>query len=195
MTRKDTGISKVADLKGKRVAVTRGTDPHIFLVRALAEAGLTEKDITVVPLQHPDGRAALERGDVDAWSGLDPMMAAAEINSGAILFYRKPEANTWGILNVRESFAAEHPDAVKRVIAAYEEARAWALAHPDYLKKLFVAVHKSPRSCCRAPAWFEDRSVKQRNWRTPAAVHPGGRARAAASWRYSGNCGCERRRR
>jgi sulfonate transport system substrate-binding protein len=146
VTRKDTGIAKVADLKGKRVAVTRGTDPHIFLVRALAEAGLTEKDITVVPLQHSDGRAALERGDVDAWAGLDPMMAAAEINSGAILFYRKPEANTWGILNVRESFAAEHPDAVKRVIAAYEEARAWALAHPDDLKKLFVALTKLPEA-------------------------------------------------
>jgi sulfonate transport system substrate-binding protein len=144
VTRKDTGISKVADLKGKRVAVTRGTDPHIFLVRALADAGLTEKDITVVPLQHPDGRAALERGDVDAWAGLDPMMAAAEINSGAILFYRKPEANTWGILNVREAFAAEHPDAVKRVIEAYEEARAWALAHPAELKKLFVSVTKLP---------------------------------------------------
>jgi len=144
VTRKDTGISKVADLKGKRVAVTRGTDPHIFLVRALADAGLTEKDITVVPLQHPDGRAALERGDVDAWAGLDPMMAAAEINSGAILFYRKPEANTWGILNVREAFAAEHPDAVRRVIEAYEEGRAWALAHPGELKKLFVAVTKLP---------------------------------------------------
>lgn len=146
MTRKDTGISKVGDLKGKRVAVTRGTDPHIFLVRALAEAGLSEKDVTVVPLQHQDGRAALERGDVDAWSGLDPMMAAAEISSGAILFYRKPEANTWGILNVREAFAVEHPDAVKRVIAAYEEGRAWALAHPEELKKLFVTVTKLPEA-------------------------------------------------
>jgi sulfonate transport system substrate-binding protein len=144
VTRKDTGITKVADLKGKRVAVTRGTDPHIFLVRALAEAGLTEKDLTIVPLQHPDGRAALERGDVDAWAGLDPMMAAAEISSGAVLFYRKPEANTWGILNVREAFAAEHPDIVKHVIAVYEQARAWALAHPEDLKKLFAAFTKLP---------------------------------------------------
>jgi sulfonate transport system substrate-binding protein len=146
VTRKDSGISKVSDLKGKRVAVTRGTDPHIFLVRALADAGLTEKDISVVPLQHADGRAALERGDVDAWAGLDPMMATSEIVSGSILFYRKPEANTWGILNVRESFAAEHPDVVKRVIAAYEEARAWAIAHPDDLKKIFVAFTKLPEA-------------------------------------------------
>jgi sulfonate transport system substrate-binding protein len=144
VTRKDTGITKVADLKGRRVAVTRGTDPHIFLVRALAEAGLTEKDIKAVPLQHPDGRLALERGDVDAWAGLDPMMASAEIDGGAVLFYRKPEANTWGILNVREAFAAEHPDIVKRVLAAYEEARAWALAHPGDLRKLFAAFTKLP---------------------------------------------------
>src|SRR5690348_3261019 len=59
VTRKDTGITKVAELKGKRVAVTRGTDPHIFLVRALQEAGLTEKDVKLVLLQHPDGRTAL----------------------------------------------------------------------------------------------------------------------------------------
>src|SRR5215204_675788 len=63
VTRKDTGIAKVADLKGKRVAVTRGTDPHIFLVRALQEAKLTDKDVKLVLLQHPDGRTALERGD------------------------------------------------------------------------------------------------------------------------------------
>ena len=73
-------------MKGKRVAVTRGTDPHIFLVRALQSAGLSEKDITPVLLQHPDGKAALIRGDVDAWAGLDPMMAQAEVLDGAKLF-------------------------------------------------------------------------------------------------------------
>jgi len=146
VTRKDTGIAKVADLKGKRVAVTRGTDPHIFLVRALAEAGLTEKDVKLVLLQHPDGRLAMERGDVDAWAGLDPMMASAEVESGAVLFYRKPEANTWGVLNVREAFAQENPELVKRVIAAYEEARKWALANPAELQKLFVAFTKLPEA-------------------------------------------------
>jgi sulfonate transport system substrate-binding protein len=112
VTRKDSGVSKVEDLKGKRVAVTRGTDPHIFLVRTLAAAKLTERDVRLVLLQHPDGRTALERGDVDAWAGLDPMMAAAEIESGAVLFHRDKAANTWGILNVREAFAKDHPAGV-----------------------------------------------------------------------------------
>ncbi|HET9686457.1 MAG TPA: aliphatic sulfonate ABC transporter substrate-binding protein, partial [Pseudolabrys sp.] len=131
VTRKDTSIASIADLKGKRVAVTRGTDPHIFLVRALLSAGLSEKDIQPVLLQHPDGKTALIRGDVDAWAGLDPMMAQAEVEDGARLFYRNAAANTWGILNVREEFARQHPDLVKRVLAVYEEARKYSLGHYD----------------------------------------------------------------
>ncbi len=78
------------DLKGRRVAVTRGTDPHIFLIRSLRGAGLTERDVKLVLLQHPDGRTALDRGDVDAWAGLDPIMAAAEIENGDVLFTAIP---------------------------------------------------------------------------------------------------------
>jgi len=116
VTRKDTTIQKIEDLKGKRVAVTRGTDPHIFLVRALADAKLTEKDVKLVLLQHPDGRLALERGDVEAWAGLDPLMAASEVEGGARLFFRNPAANTWGVLNVREEFAQQNPEIVARVL-------------------------------------------------------------------------------
>src|SRR6202011_4520656 len=134
VTRKDTAINAIADLKGKRVAVTRGTDPHIFLVRALQSVGLTEKDIQPVLLQHPDGKTALIRGDVQAWAGLDPMMAQAEVEDGARLFYRNAAANTWGILNVREEFLKDHPDLVQRTLAVYEEARKYSLAHPDELK-------------------------------------------------------------
>jgi sulfonate transport system substrate-binding protein len=144
VTAKDSAISKVADLKGKRVAVTRGTDPHIFLVRALLGAGLSEKDITPVLLQHADGKTALIRGDVDAWAGLDPMMAQAEIEDGARLFFRNPSANTWGILNVREPFLKDHPDVVRRVLATYEEARRYSVANYDDLKKTFIAVTKLP---------------------------------------------------
>jgi sulfonate transport system substrate-binding protein len=144
VTTKDSRIATVADLRGKRVAVTRGTDPHIFLVRALLGAGLSEKDITPVLLQHADGKTALIRGDVDAWAGLDPMMAQAEIEDGAKLFFRKPDANTWGILNVREQFLKDYPDIVRRVLATYEEARKYSLANYDDLKKTFIAVTKLP---------------------------------------------------
>ncbi len=144
VTTRDSKIASVADLKGRRVAVTRGTDPHIFLVRALLEAGLSEKDITPVLLQHADGKTALIRGDVDAWAGLDPMMAQAEIEDGAKLFFRKADANTFGILNVREQFLKDHPQIAQRVLAAYEEARKYSLANYDELKKALVTATKLP---------------------------------------------------
>jgi len=144
VTGKDSAIKSIADLKGKRVAVTRGTDPHIFLVRALLSAGLSDKDITPVLLQHADGKTALIRGDVDAWAGLDPMMAAAEVEDGAKLFFRNTAANTWGILNVREEFAKNHPDLVRRVLGVYEQARKYSLSHYDEVKADFIAVTKLP---------------------------------------------------
>lgn len=139
VVRKDSPITKVEDLKGKKVAVTRGTDPHIFLLRALHEAGFTEKDVELVVLQHADGRIALEKGDVDAWAGLDPMMAQTEIQSGSRLFYRNVNFNSYGVLNVREEFAKQYPAYVERVLAAYEKARLWAIQNPEEFRKLFAA--------------------------------------------------------
>jgi sulfonate transport system substrate-binding protein len=146
VTRKDTSINKIEDLKGKRVAVTRGTDPHIFLVRALLSAGLSEKDISEVLLQHPDGKVALIRGDVDAWAGLDPMMAQAEVEEGARLFYRNKDANTYGILNSREEFLTSYPELTRRVLAAYETARKYSLANYNDEKRVFVEATKLPES-------------------------------------------------
>ncbi len=163
VTTKDSKIASVADLKGKRVAVTRGTDPHIFLVRALLGAGLSEKDITPVLLQHPDGKTALIRGDVDAWAGLDPMMAQAEIEDGARLFYRKADANTWGILNVREQFLKDYPDITRRVLATYEEARKYSLANYDELKKVFIGV-------TRLPDAVVDKQLKERTELTHSRI-------------------------
>jgi sulfonate transport system substrate-binding protein len=163
VTTRDSRITAVADLKGKRVAVTRGTDPHIFLVRALLDAGLSEKDITPVLLQHADGKTALIRGDVDAWAGLDPMMAQAEIEDGARLFFRKPDANTWGILNVREPFLKENPDVVRRVLAAYEEARKYSVANYDELKKSVVVA-------TRLPDAVVDKQLKERTELTHSRI-------------------------
>jgi sulfonate transport system substrate-binding protein len=135
---KDKTIHSVTDLKGKRVAATIGTDPYIFLLRALDKYGLGLNDIKLVPLQHQEGETALEKGEVDAWAGLDPYMAQAELQYGNLLFYRNPEFNTYGILNVRESFANQYPEYVVRVLKVYEKARIYALQHPDELEKILV---------------------------------------------------------
>ncbi len=165
VTAKGSNINRIEDLKGKRVAVTRGTDPHIFLVRALQSVKLTERDITPVLLQHPDGKTALIRGDVQAWAGLDPMMAQAEVEDGARLFYRNASANTWGILNVRESFLRDHPDLVKRVLAVYEQARKHAHANYDETKRTFIGVTKLPDAVV-------DKQLKERTELTHSKIGP-----------------------
>ncbi len=131
VVRKDSPLKSLADLKGKKIAATKGTDPYLFTLRALHTVGLTKDDVEIVNLQHPDGRTALINGQVDAWAGLDPHMAAAEVDNGARLLYRNVSFNTWGFLNVREVFLKQYPDTVTRVLKVYERAREWIGAHPD----------------------------------------------------------------
>ncbi|MBD8481628.1 aliphatic sulfonate ABC transporter substrate-binding protein [Pseudomonas coleopterorum] len=136
--RKDSPIKTVADLKGKKIAATKGTDPFLFTLRSLQQAGLSKDDVELVHLQHADGRTALERGDVDAWAGLDPLLAASQLQAGSTLLYRNIEFNSYGVISVTEKFAAEHADTVEQVIKAYEQARSWAREHPDDLAALLA---------------------------------------------------------
>ncbi|MCC2958358.1 aliphatic sulfonate ABC transporter substrate-binding protein [Massilia sp. IC2-477] len=139
---KNSPIRSLADLRGKKVAATKGTDPYLFLLRALHSVGLKRTDIEHVSLQHADGRAALEQGRVDAWAGLDPHMAASELEGGARLLYRNVGFNTYGFLNVREDFLASRPGETARVIKAYERARAWTRANPSEAAKILSSEAK-----------------------------------------------------
>jgi sulfonate transport system substrate-binding protein len=138
LVRKDSPYQSITDLKGKKIAATKGTDPYLFTLRALQQAGLNKNDVELVHLQHPDGRTALEKGDVDAWAGLDPHMAASQIQAGSRLLYRNLAFNSYGVLSVTEAFAKEHPQTIKTVLSAYEQARQWSLQHPDELAALLA---------------------------------------------------------
>ncbi len=144
VVQKNSPIRTLSDLKGKKVAATKGTDPYLFLLRSLKTVGLQRSDIEHVGLQHADGRAALEQGRVDAWAGLDPHMAASELENGSRLLYRNVAFNTYGFLNVREAFLAAHPQAVARVIKAYEQARLWTLAKPGEAAKILAEEARVP---------------------------------------------------
>jgi sulfonate transport system substrate-binding protein len=133
---KDSPIKSIADLKGKKIAATIGTDPYLFLLRTLKQFGIKKSDVEIVPLQHADGRAALESGRIDAWAGLDPHMAASELQANSRLLYRNVSFNTYGFLNVTEDFARKYPDQVRQVLAAYERARLWILANPKEASQL-----------------------------------------------------------
>nr|WP_319432582.1 aliphatic sulfonate ABC transporter substrate-binding protein [Mycobacterium sp. RTGN5] len=135
---KNSPITSVADLKGKKIAVTKGTDPYFFLLQSLATAGLSPTDVEIVNLQHADGKTALERGDVDAWSGLDPFLAQTVLEQGSRILYRNAEFNSFGVLNAREDVIANKPETVQAVVDAYDQARVWAKSHPDDLAALLA---------------------------------------------------------
>ncbi|MCT1606282.1 aliphatic sulfonate ABC transporter substrate-binding protein [Nesterenkonia massiliensis] len=130
VTMPDSGIESPADLEGKTVAATLATDPFFFLARSLDEAGLSLDDVEVQALQHADGRQALINGQVDAWSGLDPIMAGAEFD-GAELVYRNVDFNSYSVLSAPADFIEEHPDVVQIVVNVYEQAREWAIENPE----------------------------------------------------------------
>lgn len=131
VTTPESGIQSIEDLPGKSVAATLGTDPYIFLLRALDHEGINPDEVEIVSQQHTDGATSLINGEVDAWAGLDPTMASVEVEADGELFYREPDFNTYGFLNVRNDFAEEYPEYVERIIALYERARGWAINNPE----------------------------------------------------------------
>src|SRR5260221_4208824 len=80
---KDSPLNSVSDLKGKKVALNKGSNVHYLLVKALEKAGLKYTDIQPVFLAPSDALAAFTRGSVDAWVICDPYEAAAEASTGA----------------------------------------------------------------------------------------------------------------
>ncbi len=128
---KDSTAKDIKDLRGKKIAAQKGTDPYFFLLRTLNGAGMSQADIQYVNLPHADGRTAVERGQVDAWAGLDPHMAASELQAGSKLIYRNKDFNTYGFLNSREEFLKRYPNTTKKVIELYERAKQWIVENPD----------------------------------------------------------------
>ncbi len=163
---KDSPINSLADLKGKKIAATKGTDPFLFLLQSLQKAGLDKNAVEIVHLQHPDGRVALERGDVDAWAGLDPLMASSQLQAGSRQLYRNLDFNSYGVLSVTEKFAATQPELIKQVIGAYEQAREWAIANPDALAQLLADEAKLPLEVAKLQLSRTDFSNSQ-----PGAEH------------------------
>ena len=135
----DSKLTSVADLRGASIAATRGTDPYFFLLQTLNQAGIDPSEVTVQNVQHADGWTALQAGSVDAWAGLDPIMAGAE-QSGAKLLYRNVDFNSYGFLNATEEFLEQQPEVAQLVVDTYERARLWAEENPEETAAILAEV-------------------------------------------------------
>ncbi|RYC31254.1 aliphatic sulfonate ABC transporter substrate-binding protein [Lichenibacterium minor] len=142
---KDSGIRSLADLKGRRVALNKGSNVHYFLVKALEKAGLSYGDVSPVFLAPADARAAFESGAVDAWAIWDPYLAAAQAATGArTLATAEGVAGNLQFYLADRTFAAQNPKAVAAITDAVREVDAWEAAHPAEAAAELAAAIKLP---------------------------------------------------
>jgi sulfonate transport system substrate-binding protein len=152
----------IPDLKGRKVAVTKGSGSHYLLLAALKSKGLSFRDITPAYLSPADGRAALVSGNVDAWVAWDPFLSSAERSSGARVL-----ADGTGLASYKryylasETFTDQHADVLRVAFAQLQEAGRWVKAHPQEAAETL------------APIWGIDaETVAQANAHRSYAVGP-----------------------
>jgi len=127
---KNSPLKTLADLRGKKIALNKGSNVHYLLVRALEKAGLKYSEIEPIYLAPADARAAFERGALDAWVIWDPFLAAAEAATGA-----RTLADATGLATNRQfylagqTFANANPTALDAIIAGIADIDRFAAGH------------------------------------------------------------------
>jgi sulfonate transport system substrate-binding protein len=128
----ESPIKTPADLKGKKIAVTKGAGSHFLLLAALAKSGLSFRDISPAYLTPADGRAAFIGGNVDAWVAWDPFLTSAQRQSNARIL--SDGGN--GLASYKRyylssaAFADRRGDVLNIIFGKLDETGKWVKAHP-----------------------------------------------------------------
>jgi len=131
VVRKDSPITSVAQLKGKKIGFAKGAGAHYLLLEALNQAGLSIKDIEPAYLNPADGRSAFENGAIAAWVVWDPFLAAVQRQSGArILVDGTRIAAYRRFYLAATSFAQQNPEVLQRVFDELQRAGEWVKKNP-----------------------------------------------------------------
>ena len=131
LVEKSSTLKEITELKGKKVAVAKGSSSHYFLIQALAKAGLTLNDIQVTYLAPAEAKSALSQGDVAAWAIWDYHYALAEIQTGARLLI-----DGTGIVDnhyfyiSRHDFVDQSPSLLKELLAEIDKTDKWEQTNP-----------------------------------------------------------------
>ena len=137
IVQKDSNIQTVQDLKGKRVALNKGSNVHYLLLKLLEKNNLKLSDIEAVYLPPADARAAFERGAVDAWVIWDPFFAAAEDQIGArVIATGENLVSNHQFYLADRKFAEQNSQVLKTVVNELNSTTAWVAKNPDQASKL-----------------------------------------------------------
>lgn len=129
---KGSPLQSIADLKGKKVVLNKGSNVHYLLVRALEDAGLKYSDIHTIFLPPADARAAFENGSVDAWVIWDPYQAAAEKQLQArTLRDATGLADNHQFYLATRPYTVAHPQVISTVVDEIRAVDEWSSTHPD----------------------------------------------------------------
>ncbi|MGQ7934439.1 sulfonate ABC transporter substrate-binding protein [Paraburkholderia sp. D1E] len=131
LVRSDSTLHSVAELKGKRVALQKGSSSNYLLLEALKKAGVRYEDIQPVYLAPADARAAFESGTVDAWVIWDPYYAAAQqaLKARTLVDYSDLNA-PYNFYEATRDFAQQHPDVIGAILGQLRTAGLWVNGHP-----------------------------------------------------------------
>lgn len=148
VVRADSPIKTVADLKGKKIGFAKAAGVHYLLIAALEKAGLAFKDIEPAYLTPADGRAAFERGAIDAWVVWDPFLAAVQKQSAVrVLADGRDLASYQRYYLAGTPYAQARPDVLRVFFSELQKAGVWVKQSPKDAAALL------------APVWGLDASV------------------------------------
>ncbi|WP_350615373.1 aliphatic sulfonate ABC transporter substrate-binding protein [Pseudomonas sp. HY7a-MNA-CIBAN-0227] len=129
---KASTVQSLADLKGKRVALLKGSSAHNLFLKSLVKAGLKLTEVNLVYLSAADGRAAFEQGKVDAWVIWDPYYSAVLLDGSARLLSDGQDLNPSGTFFIANGkFAKQHPTAIAPILKVFGQAQQLSLTQRD----------------------------------------------------------------
>jgi sulfonate transport system substrate-binding protein len=132
-------IKDISELKGKRVALQKGSSAHEFVTKVLQKAGLTWQDIQPIWLPPADARAAFDKGSVDAWAVWDPYLSAIELTSKVkVLIDGSAFPKTYSYFISNPKFTSTHPDATEKFIKSLNNADSWILNNQNLAIDLYA---------------------------------------------------------
>jgi sulfonate transport system substrate-binding protein len=138
IVRKDSPLKSLRDLKGKKVALNRGSNVHYLLVKALESVKLSLSDIEVTYLAPGDARPAYDSGKVDAWVIWDPFLAAAETAGSRELANGEKLVDNRLFYVARREFAQEHPELLRSTLDEFKSLSDWESKNPEESSKILA---------------------------------------------------------